>query len=210
VPRRAQNPAAPAPDQGALYELAAQQAGYFTPADAREAGYSSPLLEYHVRAGRFERVRRGVFRLVQFPPSELEDWVVAWLWSERKGVFSHESALRAHGLSDVLPDERHLSVPVAWAKRRLRVPEGLILHYADVSEKERTWFGSVPVTTPKRSIIDVVRDELSPELVKQAVRDGLRRGLFARGELSKAFADAGVESPRLPAQRKQKARRAKR
>src|SRR5688572_11692776 len=112
MPRRTQDKAAPVPNHEELYQLAAQQAGYFTPADAREAGYSSPLLEYHVRVGRFERVRRGVFRFVQFPSAEFEDWVVAWLWSERAGVFSHESALRAHGLSDALPDEKHLSVPL--------------------------------------------------------------------------------------------------
>src|SRR5205823_6189665 len=116
----------------------------------------------------------GVFRLVQFPPSELEDWVVAWLWSGRVATFSHESALRTHGLSDVLPEKKHLSVPESWAKRRIRVPQGIVLHYADVADADRAWFGSVPITAPLRTIVDVVRDALSPDLVSQAVREGLR------------------------------------
>lgn len=188
-----------------LYAIAAAQAGYFTSADAREAGFSSPLLEYHVRTGRFERVRRGVFRLVQFPPSELEDWVVVWLWSGKAGVFSHESALRAHGLSDVLPAERHLSVPASWTRRRLRVPEGVVLHCADVAEGERAWFGSVPVTAPIRTIVDAVGEGLSPEVVEQAVRDGLRRGLFAETEVVEALSRAGLTVPKLAVLRRRKA-----
>src|SRR5690349_15577310 len=121
------------PDWNSLYEVAAPQAGYFQLAQARAAGYSPPLLEYYVREGRVERVGRGIFRLAHFPPSDHEDLVIAWLWSDRLGVFSHETALLLHELSDALPARQHMTVPSAWARRRLRVPKNLILHFADLA-----------------------------------------------------------------------------
>ena len=83
------------PSWDALYALAVGQVGHFTTAQAAEAGYSSPLLHKYLANGKVLRVRRGVYRLVHFPASEDEDLVVCWLWSDRQGVFSHETALAA-------------------------------------------------------------------------------------------------------------------
>jgi hypothetical protein len=46
----------------------------------------------------------------------------AWFWSGQKGVFSHETALMLHDLSGVLPHEKHMTVPAAWAYLRLQRP----------------------------------------------------------------------------------------
>lgn len=95
--------AAPRPDWNRLYETAAAQEGTFSTKQAAEAGYSPQLLAHHLKSGRVARVRRGVYRLVHYPAGEHEDLVAIWLWSERAGVFSHETALRLFELSDVLP-----------------------------------------------------------------------------------------------------------
>lgn len=166
-----------------LYALAASQDGYFTTAQAISAGYSRPLLDHHVKSGRFLRVHRGIYRLRDFPATDNEDLVVAWLWSEQQGVASHETALMLHGLSDALPGRVDLTLPAAWRARRLKVPPLLHLHYADISKAERTWAGPVPVTTPLRTLSDCVTDHVQPDLLEQAIRDGLRRGLFSEAEL---------------------------
>lgn len=174
------------PDWAALYALAASQEGYFTTAQAAGAGYSRPLLDHHLKAARFLRVRRGIYRLRDFPSSDHEDLVVAWLWSDHQGVVSHETALLLHGLSDVLPDRVDLTVPAAWRARRLIVPPLVCLHHADVPDAERAWSGPVLVTSPLRTLADCVSGHLQPDLVAQAVRDGLRRGLFTRREIDAA------------------------
>jgi predicted transcriptional regulator of viral defense system len=171
------------PDRAALFTVASDQEGYFSTDQASEAGYSRPLLDHHLHSGRFLRIRRGVYRLVEYPAGENEDLVVAWLWSKRLGVFSHETALALHQLSDALPAHLHLTLPAAWSRRRLVVPEGLRLHFADVAEGDRAWVGPVPVTTPVRTIRDCRSAHVAPDLVAQAVRDGLARGLFARAEV---------------------------
>lgn len=172
------------PNWDRLFQTAGTQEGYFTTRQAAEAGYSSQLLLKHIRAGRVARTRRGIYRLVHFPSGEHEDLVIAWLWSERLGVISHQTALALHELSDALPSQVHLTLPRAWRSRRFRVPAGIVLHYADVSQEERTWFGSVPTTNARRSLNDCAREGLSPDLLRQAAQQTLRRGLVTRSEIS--------------------------
>jgi len=183
----------PHPVWDRLYETAAPQGGYLTLAQAAAAGYSSPLVEYHVKSGRMERVARGIFRLVHFPPTDNEELVVFWLWSEQKGVFSHETALALHELSDALPAKMHMTVPAGWRRRRLRVPRGLILHYGDVAKADLTWRGPVPLTAPLRTVVDVAL-EGDPALAEQATAQGLRRRMFSRTDLRQATARRRNES----------------
>jgi predicted transcriptional regulator of viral defense system len=171
------------PDWNLLFETASAQVGYFTTKQAAEAGYSSQLLLKHIRAGRVARTRRGIYRLVHFPAGEHEELVTAWLWSERAGVVSHQTALALHGLSDALPAHVHLTLPRAWRTRRFRLPTGVVLHHADVSQGERAWFGAVPTTTPRRSLNDCAREHMSPDLLRQAAQQAIRRGLVTRVEL---------------------------
>ena len=110
------------PSWDRLYGTASTQSGHFTTQQAAEAGYSSQLLLKHIRAGRVVRLRRGIYRLVHFPPVDHEEMVVAWLWFEGGGVLSHQTALSLHGLSDALPKQLHLTVPAEWRRRRFRIP----------------------------------------------------------------------------------------
>ncbi|MDD9944077.1 MAG: type IV toxin-antitoxin system AbiEi family antitoxin domain-containing protein [Myxococcales bacterium] len=171
------------PQWDLLYEIAASQAGLFTARQAAQAGYSLQLLVHHIQAGRMLRVRRGIYRLVHFPAGEHEDLVAVWLWSEQKGVFSHETALGLQDLSDVMPARTHLTLPAAWEKRRFRVPEGVVLHHADVAGTQRSWVGPVPITSVSRTLNDLAQSGLSPELLRQAAHQAMRRGLTTQAEL---------------------------
>lgn len=168
------------PSWDALFDVAASQEGLFTTVQAAGAGYSPQLLQKHLRAGRVRRIRRGVYRLVHFPPGDHEDLAAVWLWSERAGVFSHETALSLHELSDVLPSRLHLSVPAGWRARRLRVPRGVVLHHGDIAREERTWVGPVPVTAPRRTLADCIAAGVAPDLVGQALQQASARGLIPR------------------------------
>jgi len=176
------------PDWDRLYELAASQQGLFTTHQAAEAGYSPQLLVHHIASGLATRVRRGIYRLVHFPAGDHEDLVTLWLWSEQAGVFSHETALSLYGLSDAMPALHHLTVPATWQTRRFRLPDGLVLHYADVAKPDRAWFGAVPLTTVPRTLRDCALTGLSPDLLRQAAKQALRRGLVVRDELAEVRA----------------------
>lgn len=172
------------PDWDQLFEIAAAQDGLFTTQQAAEAGYSPQLLAHHLGAWRMLRVRRGIYRLIHFPAGDHEELTAIWLWSEHAGVFSHQTALALHDLSDVLPSQVHLTLPAAWHKRRLRVPDGVVLHYGDVPESDRRWFGPVPATAPMRTLQDCAGERLPPEILRGAGADALHRGLVTRDELA--------------------------
>jgi len=177
------------PDRDALYDIAAPQAGYFSLSQANDAGFSKQLLQFYLRDRRIDRAGRGIFRLRHFPSTfEHEDLVPVWLWTGQVGVFSHETALALHQLSDALPSKHHVTVPLAWRARRLRTPPGVVLHYADLGADEREWSGPVPVTTPLRTIEDAARDGLDANWVTQATQQGVKRGLFARRDAMRAAA----------------------
>ncbi len=106
------------PDHQRLYEVAEQQAGYCTAAQAQADGFSRPLLSYYTKMGRFNRIRHGIYRLVQFPGSPYEDLFMAWLRTGPDSVISHESALAVYELSDTLPGEVHIIVPRTASRRR--------------------------------------------------------------------------------------------
>jgi len=179
------------PDWDALFAVAGSQMGYFTTQQAATAGYSPQLLHKYLENGKVSRVRRGIYRLVHFPASEHEELVMLWLWAGRVGVFSHETALALHDLSDALPSRVDMTVPQSWRRRRLRVPDGLELHFADLGGTDRASFSAVPVTTPASTLRDCIEADVSADLVRQGVRQARQRGLISRrdaGELNSALA----------------------
>ena len=167
------------PDWDRLYHQAEIQAGHFTLSEAQACGYSSQNLQKHLKAGRISRVHRGIYRLTRFPHTEHEELVVPWLWSNREGVFSHETSLALHDLSDALPARVHMTLPESWRARRVRVPDGLVLHYEDLPDAAHDWFELVPVTTPKQVLAECIEARVSPELIGQAIRQARQRGLIS-------------------------------
>jgi predicted transcriptional regulator of viral defense system len=157
----------------ALYQVAGQQAGYFTATQARASGYSQRQLTYYVKTHRFKRIRPGIYRMSQYPSSANEDLVIAWLEAGPTAVISHESALALYELSDALPSEVHLIIPPKASRRH----PSLRLHTNRLSADETTWFGGLPVTTVPRTIMDVAVSGLAEELVIQAVHQAIQRGL---------------------------------
>lgn len=163
-----------------LYEIAENQAGYFTAAQARAAGLHQVRLVQLAQQGAIERVSRGVYRFTRFPISPLGHYMEAVLWPQVRrpdvvGVISHESALAIHELSDVNPARIHVTLPTSVRIRR-EVPKRLALHHADLAAEDVETVEGVPVTTPARSIRDAHASHLGNELVSQAIADGRRSG----------------------------------
>lgn len=177
-------------DHDGLYRLAESQAGHFTAGQALDAGMDRSTLRHHARpGGRYERVGRGLYRLRHFPTSPHEHVVAAWLPLRDAGaVVSHESAMEMWGLSDVIPDAVHISLP--RSKRGQRPRTGVRLHSLerppDASETREV--RGVPVTSPERSIVDSLEAGTQPEQTGQAIRQALERGLTTRWRLREAAA----------------------
>jgi predicted transcriptional regulator of viral defense system len=174
-------------DHDGLYRTAESQAGYFTAAQALDAGMDRSTLRHHARpGGRYERVRRGLYRLRHFPSSPHEHVVVAWLDLPSPAVVSHESALELYNLSDVIPNAVHITLPRAMRGQRPRsgVRFHMLAHPPAPTETRRV--NRVLATNPERTIVDSLEAGTQPEQIELAVRQALDRGLTTRRRLRAA------------------------
>jgi predicted transcriptional regulator of viral defense system len=178
------------PDIRGLEADAYQQSGYFTAEQASTHGVSSQLLNHHVKRGRFERVRRGLYRVRGFPSSQHDDMREKWMAvGMDKALISHVSALALLELSDNVPDRVHLLVP--RRHRGLRRPPGVVLHTRPDDEEIATvWRDGMPLTAPARTLVDVA-DELQPEQAAMAAQQALGLGLLTRRQLEQEAARQG-------------------
>jgi predicted transcriptional regulator of viral defense system len=113
------------------------------------------------------------------------------LWSrnrqdEPQGVFSHATALALHELSDVMPAKLHMTVPPGF-RRMVAIPEVLRLHRARLADRDIQTIDGVRVTTPLRTLLDVIAEgAIAQELLVQTVDQALRRGAVMRRQLESA------------------------
>jgi predicted transcriptional regulator of viral defense system len=175
------------PDVLGLEAEAYQQGGYFNAAQARAHTISRQLLDHHVRRGRFERVRRGLYRIQGYPTAEHDDMREAWMTVAGTGaLLSHESALALLDLSDNIPDAVHLLV--ARKHRGLRRPPSVIVHtHPDNETIPTVWRDGLALSAPARTLLDVA-PRLQPEQLSMAITQALRRGLLTTEQLQEEAA----------------------
>lgn len=172
-----------------LFEIAEAQQGYFTAKQAADAGYQLGSQAHHVKSGNWMRVERGIYRLARFPQSPEEQLVIYTLWSrnragETEGVYSHQTALSIHELSDVNPAKLHMTVPATF-RRSAKVPKILVLHRALLDERDVEQRQGFAVTRPLRAIADLAATEsVSRDIIEQALTEGRQRGLITGREIS--------------------------
>jgi predicted transcriptional regulator of viral defense system len=165
-----------------LSELAVRQDGYITPSQARHVGYSDDVFLSLLPAGKIELGAADVYHLAHFPRAEREDLIVLWLQTDRRGIISHETALYLHDLCDILPSHLHVTVPPGWTPGDRNLAADVEIRHADVPEQDIRWLGPVPYTAPLRTVRDCIEVGVSPELIEQAIAEGIRRGLFTEAD----------------------------
>ncbi|MEX2458098.1 MAG: type IV toxin-antitoxin system AbiEi family antitoxin domain-containing protein [Actinomycetota bacterium] len=157
-----------------LFNLAAEQGGYFTAAQAKEIGYSYQAQAHHVGAGNWLRIDRGLFRLTEWVP-EVHDDLARWtLWSRGRGVVSHETALSVHGIGEFESARVHLTVPPGFTM----LDDALTLHHADLPDTDVVERLGFRVTTPVRSIIDVAAGAPDEDQLARAIDEARQGGLL--------------------------------
>jgi predicted transcriptional regulator of viral defense system len=195
------DPNKPRPNHQLLFEIAADQGGYFTAKQAHEAGFSDPLIHHHAQRGRFKPIwaRHGLYRLRDFPTSQHEHLWAAWVGAGPDAVLSHESALRLHGLSDITPRLVHIWIPFERRPRLPRsIPQGVKYHVTRnwLKPEEITLVNGLRVTTPLRTLLDVTTGGTTPDQVVMAIKQALEREWIKADEFLQA---AHTRGPRVAA-----------
>lgn len=185
-----------------LFEIVEAQEGLFTAKQAEEAGFDKRNHSYHVRAGNWIREHRGIYRLAHFPRSPHEQYALWSLWSrgrddQPQGVYSGQTALSLHELSDVMPAKLHMSVPRSF-RRNSKLPRAIVLHHDDLPAADCIEMRGFRVQRPLAAIASLFEtEEVSEDILRQAIQEGLRRGLITLSE---------IKNPKLPSVLREKIR----
>lgn len=180
-----------------LYEIAADQGGYFTTKQAIAAGYADNTHPFHVKAGNWVRECRGVYRLAKYPLGEHPDMILWWLWSrDRKevpqGTYSHETALSFYDLSDINPAKLHMTVPPGF-RRNSPTPGILVLYRGLIHKEDMTLTQGFRITTPLKAIADLlVARTVQMDHMAQAVKQAFQRRLITQEQIDSCARISGA------------------
>jgi predicted transcriptional regulator of viral defense system len=93
-----------------IAEIFKENNGTLRASDARLAGVDNKELQRLTEAGLLERISRGLYILAS---DMVDDYLVAQ-YKCGKGVYSHETALYFHGLSDRTPLQLMMTIPSGY------------------------------------------------------------------------------------------------
>jgi len=156
-----------------IYEIAADNYGLVTFAEALDAGVTSVELRRFVKDGRLERIGQGVYKLTRYIPTPYDQYAEA-VALVGPGAYLHgESVLALHDLALVNP----LKISVASPKRvRKKLPKWISVVATDKMEIPTNYEG-----IPSQSVADALRfskRSVMKERLADAVRDAAREGLI--------------------------------
>jgi len=161
-----------------IFEVASENFGLITTAQAREMGIAKDELgKLHLR-GKLERIGHGVYRIRHHVPSALDAYADAVALVGPEAYVLGESVLAMHNLASVNPDKIH----VGTTKRvRKRLPAHIKAVQRQVGDRTAVYDGIRCMTVA--DAIRYCKGKVMPERLVEALRDGAGEGLVTKREL---------------------------
>jgi predicted transcriptional regulator of viral defense system len=176
-----------------LSEYTAGQWGMVTTQQALRSGVDDVTLYRLKSAGLLEGVRRGVYASTSAGESEARAEQAAWLalrpevagWARPKldpdgGVVSHRSAARLHNIGDLVDTHVEITVP----RRRTTRDPGVRLRRGALTEADVMVLDGLPVTTPMRTIYDLLGQHGDAGHIATIIRQAVEAGQVRLDELA--------------------------
>lgn len=162
-----------------VFDLMKNNNGLLKSKQATEAGIDNKTLQRMNQAGEIERIEKGIY----VNPNQIEDEYLLTQYRCRKGIYSHETALFFHDLSDRTPFQLMLTIPSGYNTRLLKNKDKYKFFYVS---KELHGLGKITMHTPygnkvsvynkERTLCDCLKkkDQLDLEMVMTAVKTYLK------------------------------------
>lgn len=158
-----------------IFEILKKNNGVITTAEVTEAGISRGSLKHLVDTGVIERAARGVYQLADVWDDEMYHLQVRY----KKGIFSGETALYLHDLTDRTPMRFQMTFPNSYNLTNVK-SENVKCNRVI---KELYELGVVEIKTPtgnlvraynmERSLCDILRRQSDTDI--QIVSDAFKR-----------------------------------
>ncbi len=172
-----------------IYEIAADNFGLITSAEAHEAGVSNKELVQYARRGRIERVGQGVYRLVQRIPEPNDAYALAVALVGPGAYLYGEAVLGMLGLCPTNPAYLHVATP---NRVRRSLPD-----YIRVVRTPGVGAGTAYDGVPCQRVADAIRAAKGHMLLDRlaaAARRGREEGYITRTEGDALSAELGTEA----------------
>lgn len=160
--------------EAAIQEILNNNNGIVTTTQVTEAGIPRRCLSTMIDSGAIYRVDRGIYAL----PEAWEDELFFMQYRFSKGIFSHETALYLHGMTDRTPIRYTMTFPFGYNTGSAK--ENDII--AKLSTKESYDLGIITISSPagnpikvydiERTLCDIVksRHRADIEVINQAMK----------------------------------------
>lgn len=148
--------------------------GIIRASDIREAGYDNSVLRRLEKSGELERVSYGLY----IDSNTFADEYLIAQYRMPKGIFSHDTALYFHDLSDRTPFKLTMTIPKGYNSRHLKNPDYQFFY----CKQELSDLGVIDIKSPygntikiydkERTICDCIKkiNKLDSNLVLEAVK----------------------------------------
>jgi len=184
-----------------LDEIAGSQWGLITATQAGKRGVTANHLARLAKDGVIRQVRHGVYALGGAPATWLEDVRAEWLATDpgltlgersrdaEQVVVADETAAAIHGFGDFTNDTIRLASP----ERRRTTRPFVRIALRQMSEKEWTTIDGLPVTSPRRTLEDLVRSgRWEAQHLADAIDDAITASLLSKEDVERSKVLMGV------------------
>jgi predicted transcriptional regulator of viral defense system len=164
----------------ALRDLALDQYGYVTPANAEAVGVPAIELRKIAQRGGLDHVGYGLYRFADIPITEFDTFMEAVLRSGPDAHLTHDAVLALHGLALVNPRRIRVGSP---HRVRRTLPDSIEVIREQIEPDDLTSYEGIPSTTVRRALLDS-RDIVMIDRLVEATEEAGRRGLVPRDRLA--------------------------
>lgn len=150
----------------------------FTSKEARTIGVPSAVLSYYVKVGKLKKIRRGVYRAIDYHNIEAFRWedLIEAVHSINDGVICLMSALAVYELTEEIPRQHWIGIRHGTSVRSDRQIKIVRFRDFDLGKIEIELEGSfVPIFDRERTIVDAFR-LLSRETAIKALKTAITKG----------------------------------
>ncbi|MCT1796476.1 type IV toxin-antitoxin system AbiEi family antitoxin domain-containing protein [Helcococcus kunzii] len=163
-------------DEKYLLEEIANDNGLIYVKEAEANGIDRFRLSYLAKENKIDRLKHGVYSL----KDEIVDEYVLIQSNSKRIIFSYDTALYFHDLSDRVPSHIHISVPQGYNASRLKQRhDNLDIHYVNkdtfklgIEKRKSPLGGEIIIYDVERTVCDIVksREKIEPQAFIGAIK----------------------------------------
>ncbi|GAB6172657.1 MAG: type IV toxin-antitoxin system AbiEi family antitoxin domain-containing protein [Ruminiclostridium sp.] len=155
-----------------INQMLAENNGFITSEQITDAGIPRRCLSEMTDAGVVVRVDRGIYAL----PEVWEDELFILQYRFSKGIYSHETALYLHGMTDRTPHRYTMTFPHGYntsnaKKQNITAKQVLSKHYGlGLTDIVSPAGHTLKVYDIERTLCDIVKNKSDIQVVSQAMK----------------------------------------